>query len=122
MVRKACLLMFEDIFVILMLSCVNCLNALTFFISFRQIFGQRGINYYPSKSIAYHIPAYIASLLVAVPLMYAGLNILASPAQDSLETIVDVYSKESNLKPMQMGDPSDDFFAVVRGRRHENDG
>jgi len=88
---------------------------------------QWGITYYPPKILAYHIPAYFISLLVAVPLLYAGLNLLTSPDLDSLEVLVDIYSQESEIKhhvqhPMkENSDSRCHYLFVLDAQRNEND-
>jgi len=41
------------------------------------------------------LPAYILSVVLAIPILYAGMNFLSVPQCDSLQTLVDDYSREA---------------------------
>jgi phosphatidylinositol glycan class P protein len=51
------------------------------------------ITYYPEKSWAITVPMTLIGLFVATPVAYAFVNTLSVPSVDSMDTIVDKYTR-----------------------------
>ena len=67
--------------------------------------------------MAVHLPAYILSLFVVVPLLYAGLNVLWTPRYDSLDTLWDGHSRKHDIaaKESEARDPTDAYAPKKHG-------
>mmetsp|Transcript_4012 Transcript_4012/g.7157 ORF Transcript_4012/g.7157 Transcript_4012/m.7157 type:complete len:159 (-) Transcript_4012:460-936(-) len=57
--------------------------------------------YYPPRELAVYIPAYLALLLVFVPILYMGLNMLTCPTVDSIDGIWDTRSTNFGTASMR---------------------
>mmetsp|Transcript_19962 Transcript_19962/g.37276 ORF Transcript_19962/g.37276 Transcript_19962/m.37276 type:complete len:86 (-) Transcript_19962:161-418(-) len=64
--------------------------------SFSSFFVFRSVNFFPRKAYALHIPVSALFLFLAAPLLYAGLNSLTVPKEDSLDTLRDKHSRKVN--------------------------
>lgn len=71
------------------------------------------ITYYPDKAWALYIPTSLLCAFVAAPFLYAGLNILATPGVDSIDTVWDEYSRAPDQ------DANDLLFAVDQSRKND---
>jgi len=54
------------------------------------------ISYYPNKDYALHIPVTALFLFLSAPFLYAAFNSLTVPDLNSLDAVVDVYTKSSS--------------------------
>mmetsp|Transcript_10289 Transcript_10289/g.21825 ORF Transcript_10289/g.21825 Transcript_10289/m.21825 type:complete len:135 (-) Transcript_10289:1427-1831(-) len=55
-----------------------------------------GVNYYPNRDYALHIPVTALFLFLATPLLYAALNSFTVPKLNSIDSVEDVYTKSSS--------------------------
>jgi len=62
----------------------------------QQIDQFRGVNYYPNRDYALHIPVTALFLFLATPLLYAALNSFTVPKLNSIDSVEDVYTKSSS--------------------------
>ncbi|XP_057980372.1 phosphatidylinositol N-acetylglucosaminyltransferase subunit P [Malania oleifera] len=74
-----------------------------------------GINYYPSRYWALAVPAYVMVTVVSALGFYIGLNFIATPPPNSLNTMFDEFSREPlSSTPSVEGDeqPIDPIFDI----------
>mmetsp|Transcript_21826 Transcript_21826/g.26688 ORF Transcript_21826/g.26688 Transcript_21826/m.26688 type:complete len:146 (-) Transcript_21826:5-442(-) len=60
-----------------------------------EMLASLGVTYYPPKIVTFYFPAYLVTLGLALPLLYAGLNALSAPTIDSLNLLADGHSREA---------------------------